>query len=529
MDKKNESLVASGFDNLGHVHWNHPTPALIEQAIQHREGILSHLGPLVVRTGQYTGRSPKDKYFVEGEKLSSKIWWGDVNQPFSPLQYEHLRQRVLSYLQDRDLFIEEVYAGAEVEHQISLRVITESAWHALFARTMFIRELDRKILKDIEPEYTLIHAPHFHADPETDGTRSEVFVILNFPRKEILIGGTQYAGEIKKSIFTLMNYILPLKGVLSMHCSSNYGKSNKDVALFFGLSGTGKTSLSIDSSRTLVGDDEHGWGKRGVFNIEGGCYAKVIRISPEHEPEIYQSTRRFGTTLENVSIDSLTRRVNLDDDSLTENTRAAFPITHLDHADPTGVAGHPRVIFFLTADAFGVLPPIARLTPEQAIYYFLLAYTAKVAGTERGIVEPQATFSPCFGAPFMVHTPTVYAELLGKKIRKYGAKVWLVNTGWTGGPYGTGTRMNLPYTRSMVRAAIDGSLEGVPSHSDPLFGLNVPSLVPDVPSEVLHPRDTWKDKSAYDRTAAELVIRFKEAFEKFEGEVTPEVREAGPT
>ncbi len=527
MDRKNKSLVASGFNNLGHVHWNYPTPALIEQAVQHREGILSHLGPLIVRTGQYTGRSPKDKYFVEEEGVSSKIWWGDVNQPFSPDQYDNLRSRVLTYLQDRDLFVQEVYAGAEEEHRISLRVITESAWHALFARTMFIRELDREILGVFQPQYTLIHAPHFRADPEIDGTRSEVFVILNFARKEILIGGTQYAGEIKKSIFTLMNYILPLKGVLSMHCSSNYGKDKDDVALFFGLSGTGKTSLSIDPSRNLVGDDEHGWGKKGIFNIEGGCYAKVIRISPDHEPEIYQSTRRFGTVLENVAVDSITRRVDLDNDSLTENTRAAFPITHLEHADPTGVAGHPKVIFFLTADAFGVLPPIARLTPEQAIYYFLLAYTAKVAGTERGIVEPEATFSPCFGAPFMVHSPAVYAEILGRKIRKYGAQVWLVNTGWTGGPFGTGERMKLPYTRSMVHAVLGGSLD-VPFYTDPVFNLRIPSEIPGVPPEVLHPRDTWKDKEAYDRTSAKLVHRFHDAFKRFEEEVTREVVEAGP-
>jgi phosphoenolpyruvate carboxykinase (ATP) len=529
MDKKNESLRAAGFHNLGHVHWNHPTPSLCEQAVHGREGLFAHHGPLVVRTGQYTGRSPRDKYFVEEPGSSDSIWWGDVNQPFSPDQYNQLRSRVLTYLQDRELFIQEVYGGANPEQRISLRVITESAWHALFARTMFIRELNREVLKDFEPEYTLIHAPHFHADPEIDGTRSEVFVILNFGKKEIIIGGTQYAGEIKKSIFTLMNYILPLKGILSMHCSSNYGKNKDDVALFFGLSGTGKTSLSIDPSRTLVGDDEHGWGKAGIFNIEGGCYAKVIRISSEHEPEIYQSTRKFGTILENVSVDSLSRRIDLDDDSLTENTRAAFPITHLEHADPSGVAGHPKIIFFLTADAFGVLPPVAKLTPEQAIYYFLLAYTAKVAGTERGIVEPEATFSPCFGAPFMVHTPAVYAEILGKKIRNYGAQVWLVNTGWTGGPYGTGERMKLPYTRSMVHAVLKGKLNDVPLHTDPLFNLNVPIEVPEVPSKVFYPRDTWKDKNAYDRTARELVSRFREAFKRFEGEVSRDVREAGPT
>ncbi|NIO16106.1 MAG: phosphoenolpyruvate carboxykinase (ATP) [Deltaproteobacteria bacterium] len=528
MHHKTQSLKETGFYNLRHVHWNHTTANLLEHAIQRREGLLAQQGPLVVRTGQYTGRSPHDKYIVDEPSSSDRVWWGKVNQSISSEVYEHLRSRVLTYFQDRDVYVQELYAGANPKYRISLRLVSESAWHALFARTMFIREADRSKLDQFVPDYTIIHAPHFHAAPEEDGTRSEVFVILNFGRKEILIGGTQYGGEIKKSIFTLMNYLLPLKGILSMHCSANVGEQNGDTALFFGLSGTGKTSLSIDTARVLVGDDEHGWGDDGIFNVEGGCYAKVIKISKEYEPEIFCSSQMFGAIMENVTIDSVTREIDFDDDSLTENTRAAFPISYLPNAAKTGISGHPEFIFYLTADAFGVLPPIAKLTPDQAIYYFLLAYTAKVAGTECGIKDPEATFSPCFGAPFMVHPPVVYAEMLGERIRKHGSTVWLVNTGWTGGAYGVGERISLPYTRSMVHAVLERKLEKTAFKTDPFFGLHLPVEVPGVPRDVLRPKNTWKDKDAYDRAAVELTRRFREAFKEFETAVPASVKDSGP-
>lgn len=529
MDPKIGRLEALGFENLGRVYWDLPTPALYEEAIKRREGLLSHLGPLVVRTGQYTGRSPNDKFLVEEPEITDKIWWGTVNQPISVEKYERLRSRILGYLQARDLYVQEVYAGAAAEHRINIQIVTESAWHALFARNMFILEVFREKLRAFQPDYTVIHVPNFKAVPNVDGTNSEAFVILHFGRKEILIGGTAYAGEIKKSIFTIMNYLLPLKNVLSMHCSANHGADPTDVALFFGLSGTGKTTLSIASNRTLIGDDEHGWGERGVFNIEGGSYAKVIRISQEDEPEIYKSTRMFGTILENVAIDQDTRQLDLDSDYLTENTRAAFPITHLENANRAGTAGHPKVIFFLTADAFGVLPPISLLTPEQAVYYFLLGYTAKVAGTERGIDEPQATFSSCFGAPFMVHAPENYAKLLGDKIRQHNAEVWLINTGWTGGPYGSGHRIELPHTRAMVNAAMQRSLEKIEFEREPFFGLRVPRQVEGVPSEVLHPKNTWEDPDAYDEKAQELAFKFQQAFKSFESKVSAQVLAAGPS
>lgn len=528
MPDKLEQLKKMGFENLGAVHWNLPTTALIEEAIKRREGLLAHLGPLVVRTGQYTGRSPNDKYLVDEPESAEKIWWGDVNQAISPEKYDRLRNRALAYLQGRDLYIQEVYSGADQDHSIGVRVISESAWHTLFARTMFILEKDGGALENFSADYTIIHVPYFRAIPEYDSTRSEVFVSIHFGRKEILIGGTAYAGEIKKSVFTVMNYLLPLNGVLSMHCSANYGKDPDDVALFFGLSGTGKTTLSIEARRTLVGDDEHGWSDQGIFNFEGGCYAKMIRISEDTEPEIYQTTRQFGTILENVAIDPQTRRLDLNDDSLTQNTRGAFPISLLDNATRNGVGGHPKVIFFLTADAFGVLPPIAKLTPAQARYYFLLGYTAKVAGTERGITEPQATFSPCFGAPFMVHSPEVYAKLLGQKIEEHNVQVWLVNTGWTGGPFGVGRRINLPYTRSMVHAVQDGDLDDVELETEPYFSLQVPKSVPGVPEDVLHPQVTWGDKSAYEQKAKELAQKFNAAFAQFSEGVSEEVRSAGP-
>lgn len=511
MDMKQifENLSDLGLKNPGQVYWNSPTPILYEQAIRRKEGLVTHLGPLVVETGQYTGRSPNDKFIVEDDESRDKVWWGNVNHNYSSENYAQLRSRVFAYLQGRDVFVQDLYAGTDEKHQVSVQVISESAWHAMFARTLLVLDLDPAKVEQYIPKYKIIHAPYFRSIPELDGTNSEVFVVLNFGQKEILIGGTAYAGEIKKSAFTLLNYLLPQRGVLSMHCSANYGEGPEDVALFFGLSGTGKTTLSIDSERWLVGDDEHGWSDDGIFNIEGGCYAKTIRISPDDEPEIYKTTRMFGTIIENVVMDRVSRRMDLDDAAITENTRAAFPITHLDNCGEYQVVGHPKHIFFLTADAFGVLPPLAKLTPEQANEYFLLGYTAKVAGTERGVTEPKATFSPCFGAPFMALPPTVYSRMLEEKIRKHEAQVWLLNTGWTGGPFGTGKRMKLPYTRSMVRTVVKDQLDAVAFETEPFFGLSVPTEVPDVPKEVLLPQNTWEDATAYEAQAKALAESFK--------------------
>ncbi|RME41993.1 MAG: phosphoenolpyruvate carboxykinase [Caldilineae bacterium] len=519
-------LEAHGIVNVNDVYWTLPTSALYEEAIRRREGIIAHLGPLVVRTGHHTGRSPNDKFIVREPSTEEHIWWGDVNRPFDPARFDELHRRLVAYLQMKDVFVQDCWAGADPAYRMPIRIITEYAWHSLFARNMFIQATAEELATH-QPEFAVIDCPRFHAIPDVDGTNSEVFVVVNFAKKLVLIGGTSYAGEIKKSIFTVLNYLLPFKNVLPMHCSANYGPGG-DVALFFGLSGTGKTTLSADSSRTLIGDDEHGWSERGVFNFEGGCYAKMIRLSREAEPEIYETTRRFGTILENVMVNTLTRRLNLDDDSLTENTRGAYPISHLPNATRSGQGGHPQNVFFLTADAFGVLPPIARLTPEQAMYHFLSGYTAKVAGTEKGVTEPQATFSACFGAPFLPRHPGEYARLLGEKIEQHGAKVWLVNTGWSGGPYGVGSRMKIAYTRAMVRAALDGALDDVPTEADPFFGLHMPTACPDVPAEVLNPRNTWADPDAYDAQAQKLAAMFRQNFQSFAGQVSEAVRAAGP-
>ncbi len=520
-------LEHHGIRNPGAVYWNLSTPSLCEQAIKRREGHLAHLGPLVVRTGQHTGRSPRDKFVVNEPSSNDKVAWGKVNQPMSEAHWRQLQGRLCSYLQGRDLYVQDCYAGADMEHRLPIRVITEHAWTALFARNLFIHSHDIGELRSHIPQFTVIQAPNFFAIPEEDGTRSEVFVVINFAERMVLIGGTQYAGEIKKSIFTVLNYLLPLQGVLPMHCSANYGAGG-DVALFFGLSGTGKTTLSTDPQRTLVGDDEHGWGPNGIFNFEGGCYAKTIHLSPTAEPDIYEATRRFGTILENVGFDNISGRVDLDDDSLTENTRAAYPISHIAHATRSGVAGHPNTVVFLTADAFGVLPPIARLTREQAIYHFLSGYTAKVAGTEKGVTEPQATFSACFGEPFMVHAPDVYAQMLGERIEQHGSAVWLVNTGWSGGPHGVGKRIRIAYTRAMVHAALEGALDGVPTRLDPWFNLAVPTSCPEVPVDVLDPRLTWSDPQAYDAAAARLAAMFQENFRKFADNLPAEVAASGP-
>jgi phosphoenolpyruvate carboxykinase (ATP) len=525
---KEQSLAALGLSNTGRTYWDLHTPALYEEAVRRYEGMLGHLGPLVVRTGQHTGRLPKDRFIVQEPSSDASIAWGAINRPFDAEKFETLQHRLCAYLQGKDIFIQSCYAGADARYRIPVRVISERASAALFARNMFIRELDPKRLARHLPDFTVLHAPGFHADPAIDGTNSGAFILLHLARKVILIGGTAYAGEIKKSIFTTMNYLLPPQGVLPMHCSANYGSNPDDVAIFFGLSGTGKTTLSASPDRTLIGDDEHGWSDHGVFNLEGGCYAKVIRLSPEGEPEIYATTRRFGTILENVAIDNATRRIDLEDGSLTENTRAAYPISHIPNATRTGQAGHPKNIIMLTCDAFGVLPPVARLSNEQAMYHFLSGYTAKVAGTEAGVKEPQAAFSACFGAPFMPLAPSVYARLLGDKICKHGVDVWLVNTGWSGGPYGGGERMKLEITRAVVKAALDGSLCVSEMRQDPIFGFNVPLACPNVPAEVLNPRRTWRDPAAYDQKARELSALFRQNFQQTAADAPKEVRAAGP-
>lgn len=519
-------LENHGLSNVGKVHWNHNTPMLYEEIIRKNEGCLVHLGPIAVRTGLHTGRAAKDKFIVEEPESKDKVWWGKVNKPFTVEKFEFMFRRLQAYLQGREIYVQDCFAGYDPKYRLPIRIITETAWHNLFARNMFIQGKDEE-LENHEPKFTVIHVPNFQAIPEIDGTNSEAFILLNLRRKMVLIGGTSYAGEIKKSIFTVLNYLLPQENVLSMHCSANVGAGD-DVALFFGLSGTGKTTLSADPERKLIGDDEHGWSADGVFNFEGGCYAKVINLSKESEPEIYETTRRFGTILENVSFDVITRRLDLDDATLTENTRAAYPIHHIPNSKRESKAGHPNNVIMLTADAFGVLPPIARLTPEQAMYHFISGYTAKIAGTEAGVTEPQATFSACFGAPFMVLHPSKYATLLADKIRKHNVNCWLVNTGWTGGPYGTGKRMSIQYTRAMLKAALTGELNEIDYRTDPIFNFSVPTSCPNVPAEILDTRNTWDDKNKYDKKAAHLAHLFIDNFKQFENETPDEVKAAGP-
>ncbi len=525
-----QELKELGITNTGPLRWNLNTPALYEQAIRRREGMLAHLGPLVVRTGHHTARAAQDKYIVEEPSSKDRIWWGKVNKSISEEQFESLLHRMTAYIQGKELYVEDVYVGADEKYRRAIRVITENAWHNLFVRNMFIRLESPAELEKHRPEFTIVHMPHFHASPERDGTRSETFIIPHFGRKLILIGGTSYAGEIKKSAFTVMNYLLPEEKVLPMHCSANVGDDDEDVAIFFGLSGTGKTTLSADPERRLIGDDEHGWSDDGVFNFEGGCYAKVIKLSEEAEPDIYETTRKFGTILENVGMDPVMRRIDLDDDSLTENTRAAYPITHIPKILKNGKAGAPRNIVMLTYDAFGVMPLISRLTPEQAMYHFISGYTAKVGGTEKGLgKEPKAVFSACFGAPFMALHPSEYAKLLQEKIKKYDVNCWLVNTGLTNGPFGIGKRVPIKFTRAMLKAALTGELNSVSYSTEQFFGLAVPDECPGVPSEILNPRGTWDDPEAYDRKASELADRFRENFKEFADEVSQEVIDAGPT
>ncbi|WP_219837711.1 phosphoenolpyruvate carboxykinase (ATP) [Paenibacillus sp. R14(2021)] len=497
---------------IGRIWNNVPVSQLVESALERKEGVLASSGALQVYTGKYTGRSPKDKFIVKEPSVMDHIDWGTVNQPISELQFERLYQKAQAYMSDKDLFVFNGYAGADSEYRLPIRIVNEYAWHNLFVRQLFVRPTQEELQTHIA-EFTIIALPGLKADPEVDGTRSETFICLSFEKKLVLIGGTEYAGEMKKSIFSVLNYLLPFQDILPMHCSANVGEKD-DVALFFGLSGTGKTTLSADPNRRLIGDDEHGWTDHGVFNFEGGCYAKCANLSEEKEPQIWNAIR-YGSVLENVVLDPETGLADYNDTLTTENTRAAYPIDAIPGALIPGKAGHPKVIIFLTADAFGVLPPISKLTKEQAMYHFLSGYTSKLAGTERGITEPEATFSACFGAPFLPLHPTVYARLLGKKIEEHQVRVYLVNTGWSGGPYGVGRRMNLTYTRAMITAALNGSIEQTTFTADPIFGVLCPDFVEGVPSNILVPRHTWQNQEAYEKAAWELVERFTQNYKKF--------------
>ena len=522
-------LDQCGIEQAKNVYWNLTRPQLYEEALQRKEGVLSADGPLIVHTGEYTGRSPKDKYVVCDEMTEADVWWGSVNRPISQATYDSVKARMMAHIAERDIFVFDGYAGADPDYRLSVRVVTEYAWQSLFAQNMFIREPERTKLAAHEPTFTVIDMPNFFADPARDGTRSGTFIFVNFSERTVLIGGTQYAGEIKKSVFTALNYYLPRQGVMSMHCSANYGETKEDTALFFGLSGTGKTTLSNDPNRPLIGDDEHGWSANGVFNYEGGCYAKVINLDAEGEPEIYATTKQFGTIIENVVYDQSTRVIDFTDGHYTQNTRAVYPITHLTNVDLDGQTLHAKNIVFLSADAFGILPPISRLTREQAMYYFLSGYTAKVAGTERGVTEPVPDFSACFGAPFLPLHPGIYGELLGKKMDEHDAKVWLINTGWSGGTASTADRIKLRYTRRMVTAALTGELDDATTDKAKYFNLAIPTAIEGVPSEILNPRNAWADKAAYDAQAAKLVGLFQENFKHFADGVSAEVIAAGPS
>ena len=520
------NLSYQGIDTPAELHWNLGTPALVEHAVSNGEGVLAKDGPLVVKTGKHTGRSANDKFTVRDSETEPTIWW-DNAKAITPDHFAALKEDFLAALASKErLYVSDLYGGSQPEYRVRVRVINELAWHNLFIRTLLVRP-EAGELAGFEPEFTIIDLPSFRADPARHGTRSETVIAVNLTERMILIGGTAYAGEMKKSVFGILNYLLPTQGVMPMHCSANIGP-NGDTAIFFGLSGTGKTTLSADASRTLIGDDEHGWSDTAVFNFEGGCYAKMIRLSPEAEPEIYATTKRFGTVLENVVIDPVTRELDLDDNSLAENTRGAYPIDFIPNSSAENMGPVPRNVIFLTADAFGVLPPIARLTPEQAMYHFLSGYTAKVAGTEIGVTEPEATFSTCFGAPFMPRHPSVYGNLLKERIAKGGVDCWLVNNGWTGGKYGVGSRMPIKVTRALLNAALDGSLKSVSFRKDPWFGFDVPVSVPGVDSKILDPRATWADGAEYDATAARLVKLFNDNFAKFADHVDGAVLDAAP-
>ena len=520
-------LDAQGIAVAAALHWNLATAPLVETAVRRGEGLLAKEGPLVVKTGKHTGRSANDKFIVRDGETENTVWWGKTNKGMTPEHFAALKKDFLAFLGTKEtLFAQDLFGGSQPEHRVRVRVVTEYAWHSLFIRTLLVRPEESELAAFV-PEFTIIDLPSFRADPAKHGTRSETVIAVNFTEKLILIGGTAYAGEMKKSVFGILNYKLPVEGIMPMHCSANIGPKG-DTAVFFGLSGTGKTTLSADASRTLIGDDEHGWSDTAVFNFEGGCYAKMIRLSPEAEPEIFATTKRFGTVLENVVIDETTRELDFDDASLAENSRGSYPIDFIPNASADNMGPVPKNIIMLTADAYGVLPPIAKLTPDQAMYHFLSGYTARVAGTEIGVTEPEATFSTCFGAPFMPRHPSVYGNLLKERIAKGGVDCWLVNTGWTGGQYGVGSRMPIKATRALLNAALDGSLNDAEFVVDPNFGFKVPVAVPGVDSSILNPRDTWADKVAYDATAKKLVGLFIDNFAQFESHVDESVRQAAP-
>ena len=520
-----QGLEYLGFATPRRTHWNLPSTTLVQLALARGEGTRVADGALCTTTGPHTGRSPNDRFIVDERSVRGSIDWGKVNRPIEAQNALRLWTKARAHAAQRELFVQDLHVGADPQHQRRVRIITETAWHALFARNMF-RECPADELDGFAPDFTVLQLPSLEADPANDGTRSKVAIVLDFGARTVLICGTRYAGEIKKSIFTVLNYLLPDEGVFPMHCSANVGQRG-DVAVFFGLSGTGKTTLSADPTRTLIGDDEHGWSARGVFNFEGGCYAKVIRLSPEDEPEIYAASTRFGAILENVVADPVTGAIDFDDDSLTENTRSSYPLRFIPNSSDSGLGDHPAHIIMLTADAFGVLPPISRLSPEQAMYHFLSGYTARVAGTEQGVKDPQATFSTCFGAPFMPRHPTVYAKMLGDLMRRHKVTCWLVNTGWSGGPYGTGERISLRHTRALLHAALEGKLANVPFQRHAEFGLMIPEACPGVPSEILDPKATWADPNAYSRAARKVANLFEDNFAAFSAHVGDEVRSAG--
>ncbi|HZU00267.1 MAG TPA: phosphoenolpyruvate carboxykinase (ATP) [Ktedonobacteraceae bacterium] len=519
-----KALEEYGLMNLGNINWNLAPAILVEHALARNEAILAANGALAATTGSHTGRSPKDKFIVTSEESAAKIWWGENNHPMRPETFQLIRGSLAAYLQGRDVYVLDAAACADPQYRMPVQVITELAWHNLFAHQLFLRK-NESDLRSSRPGFTILCVPNFLTHPHLHDTRSDTAIMIDFQERLVLIAGTQYAGEMKKSIFTVLNFILPTQGVLPMHCSANIGSAG-DVALFFGLSGTGKTTLSADPSRRLIGDDEHGWGDNGVFNFEGGCYAKCINLSQKYEPQIWNAIR-FGAVYENVVLDEKTREPRYSDDSLTENTRVAYPVDYIDNVVESGVGGQPQAVVFLSADSFGVLPPVSKLTTEQAMYYFLSGYTSKLAGTEAGVTTPQATFSSCFGAAFLPLRPGEYANLLRERIEKHHVRCYLINTGWSGGPYGVGQRININYTRSIVRAAISGALDNVETFTDPIFGLHIPTSCPDVPNDILVPRNTWADKDAYDKQAAHLAERFKKNFTQFTL-VGDDVRSVGP-
>ncbi len=526
--KSDFGLKNHGLKNLGNVYWNLSVPALYEEILFRREGNISHMGPVVMSTGKHTARAANDKFVVKEESSEKDVWWSQYNRPFSPEKFSEVLNRLQAFMQERDVFVQDCYGGADPNYRMPVRVITEKAWHSLFAKNMLLPLKNADEYRRHVPEFTIMSIPSFKAMPEMDATRSGTFILLSFEHKMAIIGGTEYGGEIKKSVFTVLNYLLPKEGVMTMHCSANVGEKG-DAALFFGLSGTGKTTLSADPRRQLIGDDEHGWSDEGVFNFENGCYAKAINLSKEAEPEIYACTRKFGTVLENVVFDPLSRHLDLDDETLTENTRASYPLDFIDNAVPEKMGGHPKNIILLTCDASGVMPPIAKLTPDQALYHFISGYTAKVSGTEIDMgKEPEITFSACFGAPFMVHNPAFYAELLKKKIMRHGAQCWLVNTGWVGGAFGVGKRISIRHTRALLDAALDGRLADVEYRVDPLFKYEVPLTCPNVPEKVLTPEASWPDFDAYRMKYKQLGSLYVENFRKFADDCPPEVCACGP-